>query len=154
MPIALHFVAVVYTTTKTDTMSLIDRIFERTYPGLMKAMDLTHRRNEAITSNIANAETPGYRAVDLNFAGELDRAFGEQKSTLKLSNAKHLDTSSNGAAHLVPDYSGATKPDGNNVDIDIQMGQMAINSGGYSRAAAMLRKKLAILKLAIREGGR
>jgi flagellar basal-body rod protein FlgB len=39
-------------------------------------MDLSWRKNETIVSNIANAETPQYRAVKLDFGSELDRAFG------------------------------------------------------------------------------
>ena len=135
-------------------MSGIDRIFDKTYTGLAKALDLAHKRNEAIVSNITNAETPQYRAVDLDFAGELKRAFGSANEELKKTNSKHLDLASSSSAHLVPDMSGATKPDGNNVDLDIQMGQLSYNSGRYTGSANMLRKKLAILKAAIRESGR
>ena len=133
-------------------MSVIDKLFDRTYPGLTKALDLSWQRNQAIVSNIANAETPQYRAVDLNFAGELERAFGEQNSNLDLTNSKHMDIEADSSAHLVPDLSGATKADGNNVDIDTQMGQLAFNSGKYSTATALLRKKLAILKMVARSG--
>lgn len=135
-------------------MTFIERIFDRTFGGLHRAMDLSWRRNEAITSNIANAETPQYRATDLHFAGELDRAFGMSTDSIAKTHTGHIDLQENGAAHLIPDLSGATKPDGNNVDIDIQMGQLAYNSGEYSNAAEFYRKKLAFLKFAIREGGR
>lgn len=135
-------------------MALIDSLLDKTYPGLTKALDLTFRRNQAISSNIANAETPQYRAVDLNFAGELNRAFGQTDTTLMKTDPMHLDVTGAGESHLIPDISGATKPDGNNVDLDIQMGQLAYNSGRYSAAAALLRKKLGILKLIVRETAR
>jgi len=135
-------------------MTFIDRFFDRTFTGLQKAMDLSWRRNEAITSNIANAETPQYRAVDLNFAGELSRAFGDQRETVSRTNARHIDTTASSAAHLASDLSGATKPDGNNVDIDIQMGRLAFNAGAFSGATDAYRKKLGLLKMAIRESGR
>ncbi len=131
-----------------------DRLMDSTITGLEKTLDLRFRRNEAISSNIANAETPQYRATDLNFAGELDRAFGKSTDDMMQTNSKHLDVASNSAAHLEEDYSGATKADGNNVDIDIQMGRLAYNSGGYGAATRMLRKKLGMIKLAIREGQR
>lgn len=131
-------------------MSVIDKVFGGTYPGLTKALDLAWKRNEAIVSNITNAETPQYRAVDLDFAGELERAFGQNQEELAKTNPAHMDITSNSAAHLVPDLSGPTKADGNNVDIDIQMGQLAYNSGRYSGAAALLRKKLGMLKLLAR----
>ena len=137
-------------------MSVIDRFFNSQIGGLTKAMDLSQRRNEIIASNIANADTPGYRAGDLDFSGELEKAFGAANgSSLAKTNQGHMDLSSeSGSAHIVEDYSGATKADGNNVDIDIQMGQLAQNAGRYTSAATLILKQLVILKLAIREGAR
>lgn len=134
--------------------SLLDRVFDSTYTGLGKALDLTWRRNEAISSNIANAETPQYRSLDLHFGSELERAFKRAGTELKTTNTKHIDLASSGNAHMIENLGGATKADGNNVDIDIQMGQLAYNSGKYSSAARLMRKRLGILKYAIREGGR
>lgn len=131
----------------------IDRFLDKTFPGVLKAMDLTWRRNEAISSNIANAETPGYRAVDLDFTNELSRAFNRdgENMPLAVTDTKHMDVSSSSLAHLVTDYSGVTKADGNNVDIDIQMGRLAYNSGKYSTATNIIRKQLSLLKNAIRD---
>lgn len=126
-------------------------LFDRQFNGLEKSLELTWRRNEAISSNIANAETPQYRAVDLNFAQELDRAFGEGPNTLKTTNAQHLDLSSSEMAHLSADLSGVTKPDGNNVDIDTQMGRLTYNSGRYGLTTGILRKKFQMLVNAIRQ---
>ncbi len=133
----------------------IDSLFDRTFEGVQKNLDLTNRRNQAITSNIANAETPGYRAVDLNFASELDRAFtGNQNagSPVKKTNTKHLDSAADSTAHLMGDYSGTMKDDGNNVDIDIQMGQLSFNSARFSLSTAMIKKKIGFLRAAIRMG--
>jgi flagellar basal-body rod protein FlgB len=130
--------------------TLLDGIFKDSLPGLEKALDLSFRRNQAIGSNIANAETPGYRAADLSFGNELKKAFGQSAQPLKMTNSKHIDLSTNSGAHLVADLSGATKPDGNNVDLDIQMGQLAFNRGRYSQAASMVRKKFSMLANAIR----
>ncbi len=136
-------------------MALIDKLFDRTVPGLEKALDLNWRRNEAITSNIANAETPQYRAVDVDFAGELERAFqSKNQSALKKTDSKHMDLMSNGSARLVADLSGATKGDGNNVDLDTQMGRLVYNSGKYSIAASMVRKKLRMLRTAVQQAMR
>ena len=126
-------------------------LFSENLPGLQKAMDLAFRRNQAIASNISNAETPGYRAVDLHFGQELDKAFGAHKEVLQKTNSLHMDTSSNSGAHLIPDLSGATKPDGNNVDLDVQMGQLAFNRSRYAQAASMVRKQFSILSNAIRQ---
>lgn len=127
-----------------------DILFDRTSKGLQKSMDLAWKRNEAITSNIANAETPGYRAVDLDFAGELNKAFEKDSSPMLKTDAKHLDVGEAGNSHLIADLSGATKADGNNVDIDIQMGQLDYNRNTYVRAGDLLRRKLRFFATAIR----
>lgn len=131
--------------------TFLSGLFKETIPGIEKALDLTWRRNEAIASNIANAETPGYRAADLDFGKELERAFEKNTSALMKTDSKHLDISSDSGSHLSPDLSGVTKPDGNNVDLDIQMGQLAFNKGKYSMAAGLLRKKMGMLANAIRQ---
>jgi flagellar basal-body rod protein FlgB len=131
-----------------------DKLYGPIMPGLRQALDLYWKRNEAITSNIANAETPGYRSVDVNFAGELERAFGTASAEVKKTSANHIDLHSESAAHLISDQSGATKSDGNNVDLDIQMGRLALNSGRYETAANMVRKKISILRTAIQQSMR
>ncbi len=133
-------------------MSFIERIFDKNVTGLNKALDLYRQRTETLVSNIANAETPGYRAVDLDFSGELARAFNATESAVSKTNARHLDSGPQGQSHLIADLSGATKPDGNNVDIDLQMGRLAHATGRYTAAATLLRRKIGLLKLAIREG--
>ena len=135
-------------------MKLMDSLFDKTITGLSKSMELTWNRNQAITSNIANAETPLYRAVDVTFAKELDQAFGDTTETLKKTSAQHLDISSDQGSHRVADESGVTKPDGNNVDIDLQMGRMAQNSGDYMNAARLIRRQLGLIRTAIRTGER
>ena len=128
-----------------------DFLYDSTFKGLQKSLDLTWRRNEAISSNVANAETPQYRAVDVNFAQELERAFNQSTDPITKTDSKHMDLSSSSIAHLTPDFSGATKPDGNNVDIDLQMGRLAFNSSKYSTSAAIIRKKFEVVMNAIRQ---
>ena len=129
---------------------LVDKIFDKSFAGLDKALDLRWRRNEALVSNVSNSETPGYRATDLTFAGELERAWNDKGSEVKKTSTKHLDLSTEGAAHLVADLSGATKPDGNNVDMDIQISKLVDNTARYQSSASLVRKKLQMLREAIR----
>ena len=133
--------------------SLVEKLFDRTVPALQRTMDLTYKRNQAIASNIANAETPQYRAIDIDFAGELKKAFKMDSAgdELAKTNPGHMDLSGSSQAHFVSDYSGVTRSDGNNVDLDIQMGKMVRNSGKYSLSASLVRKKLQMLRIAIRQ---
>ncbi len=135
-------------------MKLLDSMFDRTVGGLTRAMDLTWKRNKALTSNIANAETPQYRAVDLNFGKELDRAFGNTTDAdgLTKTSANHLDVSSNEGGKYFADESGTEKSDGNNVDLDLQMGRLTENSSDYISAARLIRRQIGLVRTAIREG--
>jgi flagellar basal body rod protein FlgB len=70
------------------------------------------------------------------------------------TNGQHLDLSAEQGSFTVADNSGLTKPDGNNVDIDLQMGRLASNSSAYGNAANLVKKKLGLIRNAIREAGR
>jgi flagellar basal-body rod protein FlgB len=115
-------------------------------------MDLTWKRNDALAANIANAETPQYRAVEVTFGKELDRAFGDTNEAVFRTNQEHLDVGKNQSSRYIDDNSGITKPDGNNVDIDLQMGRLAANSGDYASAARLIKRQIGMIRTAIREG--
>jgi flagellar basal-body rod protein FlgB len=129
----------------------IDKLLGPTIQGLERLLDLSWRRGQAINANIANAETPQYRAVDLDFGRELDEVFGTKSSSLEQTSSLHQDIGGSSNAKLVSDLSGATKMDGNNVDLDLQMGRLAYNTLTYTRAAALTQKKLGGLSEKIRQ---
>jgi flagellar basal-body rod protein FlgB len=132
-------------------MSLVSSLYERTFEGLEKAMHLQLRRHEALSANVANAETPQYRAVELTFGGELKRAFHKEPSSLIKTDKKHLDLVADSSAHLIQDLSGATKGDGNNVDIDLQMAKLNSNLSKYLGAAQLIQAKFRGIKNLLRE---
>jgi flagellar basal-body rod protein FlgB len=134
-------------------MRLLDTLFDRSVTGLSRTMDLPWKRNQALSANIANAETPQYRAIDVSFGNELEKAFESRTGSLAQTSPGHVDThSTNGdTSKLVKDLSGPTKPDGNNVDLDLQMGRLAQNSGDYANAARLIRRQIGLLRTAIRE---
>ncbi len=134
-------------------MRFLDSIFDRTVGGLNKAMDLSWRKNQVITANVANAETPKFQAVSLQFGNELEKAFQRQApEQMVRTDPKHLEVSNSSTAKFTPDLSGITKPDGNNVDIDRQMVALAQNSSDYANAAQLIRRQIGLVKTAIREG--
>jgi flagellar basal-body rod protein FlgB len=133
-------------------MRFIDSIFDQTVSGLNKAMDLAWRKNKALAANVANAETPKYKAVDLQFGQELEQAFSRgEKQQLTKTDPKHLEVSPAAKANYVLDTSGVMKSDGNNVDIDQQMVSLAQNSSDYANAAQLIRRQIGLVRSAIRE---
>ncbi len=74
---------------------------------LDKAADASWTRNEIISNNIANVDTPGYKRRDLNFEDGLERALGNSK--YKSMDKKVSDLrSKNLQARVVDDYSGSS----------------------------------------------
>ncbi len=98
---------------------------------LDKAADASWTRNEIISNNIANVDTPGYKRQDLNFEDELERALGHSRyksMDKKVADLKdrHLE------ARVVNDYSGFSyRTDYNNVDIDTENVMLAANQLKY-----------------------
>jgi len=134
-------------------MRLIDSIFEQTLTGLNKAMDLSWRRGQAITSNIANAETPKYRATELEFGKELEKAFNTTAGDQVMkTHTTHMDIERNGSSRMVADLTGITKADGNNVDIDLQMAALANNGSDFSNAVQLMKHKFGLYRASIRDG--
>ena len=85
---------------------------------LDKAADASWLRNEAISNNIANVDTPGYKRKDLDFEGVLKQELGRCKHTsldTKIENL-HMDHLNPSVYTDLSNYS--YRLDGNNVDID------------------------------------
>ena len=125
-----------------------------------KVLDLAHRRHGVLVSNAANSETPGFKAKDLSFAGELESIWASDlgpnsPERLKRTSALHMDEGIGPfqRASVVNDYTGTVGADGNNVDLDINMGKISTNAGQYSNAISLLTVKLRMLKSAMKSGG-
>jgi len=130
------------------------KVFDQTLNGLERAMDLRFKRHALLSSNVANSETPGYRARELDFAGQLEKAFtSKPTSEVAKTNSGHMDVSSLTSEHIVFDNDGATGSDGNNVDLDIAMGKVSANARAYESAAGLVSQKFRFMKQFIRRGG-
>lgn len=98
---------------------------------LDKAMDASWLRNEAISNNLANADTPGYKRQDVNFETQLAKAL--RHSRYKTMDAKVADVKMNRLKPIAyTDYAGFSyRIDGNNVDPDTEGVYLAKNQVVY-----------------------
>lgn len=132
-------------------------IFSQTVSILEKALDLRSKKHNVIASNIANMDTPDYKAFDLIIEKELQKVTGKGNSiSLNKTNKAHMQSqrSKAGGVSVVIDDTQelSLRGDGNTVDIDKQMGNMAENTLMYKTAAQMIHKKFQGLKSAIQGG--
>lgn len=101
-----------------------------------KALSLRANRQQLLASNIANADTPNYKARDIDFASALKRAESGNTAgqALSVSNPRHLQPKgSTGAAGAAALYRIPSQPsiDGNTVDMDIERSQFTDNAIHY-----------------------
>ncbi len=124
--------------------------------GLMaKALDYRGLRQEMISSNIANVDTPGYRARDILFEGVLANEAKElfPRSATSLPMARTHADHMNGTVDGEPDKARIffrdghlARNDGNTVDLDTETTEMAKNTVMYNALVAALKKDSAIFR--------
>jgi len=129
-------------------------INNKTIKALAAALNFRQMRQEIISSNIANAETPGYKAKRLDFEKSLARALNiDGNTSMRSSDSRHFDVGGGGFDNLQPeiykDPDGIVSEDGNTVDRDKEMAMMAENKILYDAAVQLLNKRLALRKYII-----
>ena len=112
----------------------LPEMLDRVAGSLERYMDLLSARQRQVASNIANADTPGYKTKDIDFRTEFLSAV-------------------NGSAPRpveVPDLE--SKSDGNNVSVDREARLLSETALRFSVASNLLRSQLRSLRSAIQEG--
>lgn len=134
------------------------RIFDRTIQLLERTLDLRSARQRVIASNLANEETPGYRASELNFMDQLRSAHhGRLPVVLAATQPRHFGLHGAqgvqavaGKLNEVP--AGDLPLDANSVNLELEMAKLSDNAMQYNTAATILAKKFHGLLNVIREG--
>jgi len=118
-------------------------IFDKTMSLLGQTLDLRAARHRVIAANIANEETPGYRAKELHFLDALSSAVrGGQEARLAVTDPRHLGPRGNvleGVKGKLADIPTADLPlDANSVNLEFEMAKLADNGINYNGAAAIM----------------
>lgn len=110
-------------------------MLDATSANIERYMDLLSARQKLVASNIANADTPGYKTKDIDFQQEFASMLnGQQPLTID--------------AQGLPE-----KPDGNNVSVDREARMLAENAMRFNVASSLLRQEINTVKEAITGGG-
>jgi flagellar basal-body rod protein FlgB len=117
------------------------------------ALALWQRRSEVIASNLANADTPGYQARDLDFRSALQQASGESNQ-LPLSTPTAGQIQPNGSDGEQLKYRTPMQPsmDGNTVDTQVEQAAFAANTVHYQASLSFINGSIQTLRLAINGG--
>lgn len=125
---------------------------------LAKALDAAWLRNQVISNNISNVDTPDYKAYKVKFEDILKDAIENNGIKGYKTNPKHIDVGTYQPGGVKPCVTRikntSTREDGNNVDIDTEMANLAKNNIMYQALIEQLSSKISRIKNAINENGR
>ncbi len=113
--------------------------------ALSRALGGYTARHEVIANNIANAETPGFQRSEVSFEEDLRAAFdtpGTSSTKRKIAQV---------TPQISVDTDSPSTPDGNNVNIDKEISDLAKNTLSYRAASTLLQDKASLLKYVITE---
>ncbi len=129
-------------------MGFLDAI-DRSVATVTKGLDARAQRQAVIAANIANADTPGYRALDVSFAELLEQASAAQ--SLTTTNPMHLQPgAAGGAGSATVVFSGSSpRRDGNDVNVDREMVTLARTQIEYQFLARALSRRFGKFREAI-----
>ena len=116
-------------------------LIDTTQLALEQAMAGASQRQTALANNLANAETPGYQRVDVDFHGALQAALGSGDAKQRLQGlafSPQADTSV-----------GAVRADGSTVDVDAESAKLAANGLEYQAAVQVAHSRIDILRTAL-----
>lgn len=123
---------------------------------LEKALDGAWLRNEIISHNIANADTPGYKKMGVKFEDELKAAMESDYFLGKKTRNKHITIGSRTIDEVEPEVytvqSTMTRIDENNVDVESEMVERAKNEIYYNALIQKLSMEFRRLSNIINEG--
>jgi flagellar basal-body rod protein FlgB len=109
-------------------------IEDRMIPMLDNLLTQTSKRQQLLAANVANLDTPGYRAKDLTFAAQLDGSLETSPRIIEVETKE--------------------KGNGNNVDLDREMTEITKNGLQYVTLVQYLNQRIKTLRAAISEGGK
>ena len=125
---------------------MIEALFESTnYQASKKLMDMTVLRQEAIAANLANAQTPGYKRVDVD--GDFQSAFKDALQAGRSDQIQRMD-----AKLAVDKAAPVNDATGNTVDIEKEMVHLSENQIQHQLETRMVGGRLARLRMAIKGG--
>jgi flagellar basal-body rod protein FlgB len=121
---------------------------------LQKALDASSLRQQVISNNISNAETPGYKAKQVVFEDILKKHLSNQTNFVGTrSDVRHLEIGNPAdipAGKIVENTNSVIQNNGNNVDIDEEMTRMGKNSLWYYTLTEQINSEFQQLSIAIK----
>ena len=117
------------------------------FPLIEDMLDWTAKRQQTLSANLANIDTPGYKARDVSFSEQL------QSLSLETTSSVHLEPLGKSGMRIY-EVGAKAKDNGNTVDLDREMTELAKNGLQYVALIQFLNQKIRTLRSAINDGGK
>ena len=116
------------------------------------ALTLRGQRTKMLANNMANADTPNYKAQDIDFGAALREQISGQQSRLKTTHTGHIPFAGSSVhdSHIKYRIPQEASLDGNTVDTDVEQSQFAENTIRYQASLHFLNKRITGLLGAIK----
>ncbi|MFD1032801.1 flagellar basal body rod protein FlgB [Metaplanococcus flavidus] len=127
-----------------------------TIQSLEQALSTSALKQQTHTANIANVDTPGYKSKQVNFETALKNAAGKQAMASYKTDSKHISFSNESSQfdpRVTVNENSEYKINGNNVDMDVEMSELAKNQLLYNAVTDRISGKFRSLSSVI-SGGR
>ncbi|MFM7274770.1 MAG: flagellar basal body rod protein FlgB [Gammaproteobacteria bacterium] len=127
--------------------------FDRVLGGHDQALLIRERRATLLANNLANSDTPGFKARDLDFRSLVKEAMGSASETgMRRTEAAHIGAGEFGGASGEALYRTPLQPsiDGNTVDEHVEMAAFARNTLDFQASLTFLQSKFRGLKTALK----
>jgi flagellar basal-body rod protein FlgB len=129
------------------------KLFSNTVSTLEKALNYSSAKQKVISQNIANVDTPNYKAKDVSFKATFEQALG-QSFHANRSDARHFEFGSrvSSGPGMVTKKNVNYNENGNSVDLDKEMADLATNQIYYNALTERINGKFNSLQSVIRGG--
>lgn len=122
---------------------------------LQKGLDASWLKNQVITNNIANVDTPGFKSSNVEFESAFKSALEQGGMVTKKTREKHMDFGASlddMSSMVTKNDNSSMRMDGNNVDIDTENAELAKNTIYYNTLVQQISSELRRLSMVINEG--
>lgn len=118
-----------------------------------QALDTWQRRSEVLASNLANADTPGYLARDVDFKKALASASGNSNTlAMTITQPGQINPQAQSAQQLAYRMPSQPSMDGNTVDTQVEQANFAANGVHYQASLSFITAQIHMLRTAITGG--
>ncbi|MED1202080.1 flagellar basal body rod protein FlgB [Heyndrickxia acidicola] len=127
-------------------------IFSSTFSSLENAIGYASQKQKVISDNIANVDTPNYKAKDVSFQNALSDAVNSQFTT-KITDPRDFSFDTSAQPYAVTTQQNVDyNSNGNSVDIDKEMSDMATNQIYYNTLVSRMSDEFQTLQMVIKGG--